>query len=259
MIDVNPNWWQELFDELYLLTDARSVCDQELTRREVDFLEAHLGLRRSDRILDLCSGQGRHSLELARRGYRSLTALDYSDPLTREGRNRANQEALPVLFVRADARSSGFCDSLFDFVLLMANSFGYFPDDRDNLRILREARRVCRPGGTLLLDLLDPDHVVTRFRPFSCHRASEEIAVVREREKSDSLIKVRESVFSRNQGLLRVGTYCARLYTETDLAAILKQCGFACISMEKGFSSHDGNRDYGFLTSRVIITAQREG
>ena len=34
----DENWWRHIFDDLYLLTDARSVCDEELTRLEVDFL-----------------------------------------------------------------------------------------------------------------------------------------------------------------------------------------------------------------------------
>lgn len=35
----NPDWWKTIFDEIYLITDARTVCDDELTCREVDFLE----------------------------------------------------------------------------------------------------------------------------------------------------------------------------------------------------------------------------
>ena len=58
--DVSPNWWKSLFDELYLLTDARTIADDELTRREVDVLCELLPLKYDDRILDLCGGQGRH-------------------------------------------------------------------------------------------------------------------------------------------------------------------------------------------------------
>jgi hypothetical protein len=36
--DVNPEWWKELFDEVYLITDARSVCDADVTRREIDLI-----------------------------------------------------------------------------------------------------------------------------------------------------------------------------------------------------------------------------
>ena len=39
MVDVDPDWWKTLFDETYLITAARTVCDEKLTRREVDFLQ----------------------------------------------------------------------------------------------------------------------------------------------------------------------------------------------------------------------------
>ena len=257
MIPVDPNWWKNLFDDIYLITDARSVCDQELTRREVDFLESHLELEKGQRILDLCGGQGRHSLELAKRGYRFITVLDYSDYLVRFGRKRAGREGLQVRFIRSDARKTGFADCCFDHVLVMANSFGYFPDDRDNLQVLGEAYRVCRPGGTILLDMLDRNHVIRRFRSFSCHRASEEIAVIRERERDDRHIFVKESVMSKTRGLIRDGTYCERLYREEDLINILEKSGFMHIRIKNNFSSHTHPGDYGFLNNRVIVTAQR--
>lgn len=257
MIPVEPNWWKNLFDDIYLITDARSVCNQELTQREVDFLELYLELDKEHRILDLCGGQGRHSLELARRGYRFITVLDYSDYLVSFGRKRADREGLSVRFMRSDARETGLSDGCFDFVLVMANSFGYFTDDRDNLRLLSEAHRLCRPGGKLLLDMLDRNHVIRRFRSFSCHRASDEVAVIRERERDEKHIFVRESVMSRARGMIREGTYCARLYREQDLVGILEKSGFTCIKLKNNFSSHTHPGDYGFLNSRVIVTAQR--
>jgi len=32
-ITVKPDWWKAIFDEVYLLTDARSVCNDEITQR----------------------------------------------------------------------------------------------------------------------------------------------------------------------------------------------------------------------------------
>ncbi len=256
-IPVDPLWWQTLFDEVYLITDARSVCNEELTRREVDFLEAHLPIGRADRILDLCGGHGRHSLELARRGYRAATVLDYSDYLVQLGRARACEQELPVSFVQADARRTGLAGERFDFVIVLANSFGYFPDDRDNLRILCEARRLCRAGGTLLLDLIDSNYVKKQFRPLSFHNANEDITVKRERELAGNLIRVRETVVSGARGLLREGTYCERLYREDELAGLLERAGFGRIAFKRDFSSHENPGDYGFMTQRVIVTAVR--
>ena len=75
---VDPEWWKTLFDEIYLLTDARSVCDDELTRREIDVISELIPIRPGHLVLDLCGGHGRHSLALCERGYKNCTVLDYS-------------------------------------------------------------------------------------------------------------------------------------------------------------------------------------
>src|SRR5579863_5379852 len=59
-------WWRTLFNSLYLETDGDVVENDQNTRQEVDLLIAAAGVERRDRILDLCCGQGRHSLDLAR-------------------------------------------------------------------------------------------------------------------------------------------------------------------------------------------------
>ena len=66
---VRPDWWRLIFNATYLKTDADVVDDHRITRREVDLFSEILGLSQKDRILDLCCGQGRHLVELARRGW----------------------------------------------------------------------------------------------------------------------------------------------------------------------------------------------
>jgi D-alanine-D-alanine ligase len=136
MITVDPDWWKTLFDEIYLITDARSICDDELTCREVDFLEHLLGLDKSAAILDLCGGQGRHSLELSRRGFTDVTVLDYSPVLVEMGKEAAAAEDLNVIFIRADARDTRLRRESIDVIMVMASSFGYFVDDAENMKIL---------------------------------------------------------------------------------------------------------------------------
>src|SRR6516165_4677170 len=63
------DWWRTLFNSLYLETDGDVIENDRNTADEVDLLIRSIGLERNDRILDLCCGQGRHSLELARRGF----------------------------------------------------------------------------------------------------------------------------------------------------------------------------------------------
>src|SRR5262245_55921862 len=66
------DWWRSLFNSVYLKTDGDVVENYNNTVQEVDLLIRAAGLEKSDRILDLCCGQGRHSLELARQGFANV-------------------------------------------------------------------------------------------------------------------------------------------------------------------------------------------
>src|SRR5688572_4954646 len=68
-----PEWWRTLFNAVYLRTDGDVVENRSNTVREVDMLVQAAGLELNDRVIDLCCGQGRHCLELARRGFKSVT------------------------------------------------------------------------------------------------------------------------------------------------------------------------------------------
>ena len=55
--------------------DIQNMSWVEDTKNEVDFLIDQLKLQGNEKILDLACGYGRHSLELARRGY-DVTGID---------------------------------------------------------------------------------------------------------------------------------------------------------------------------------------
>ncbi len=66
---MNPKWYESFFHGI-VLDMWRAAASPEQTRLEADFLERALGLRPGARVLDVPCGFGRHSLELASRGYR---------------------------------------------------------------------------------------------------------------------------------------------------------------------------------------------
>jgi D-alanine-D-alanine ligase len=256
MVDVNPDWWKTLFDKVYIITDARSVCDDELTCREVDFIEKTLKLEKSSPILDLCGGHGRHSLELSRRGFTDVTVLDYSHYLVNLGREKARREGLRTVFIEGDARDTGLPDRCYGFIIVMASSFGYFIEQEEDEKILGEAFRLLVPGGSLLLDLPNRDYVLEHLSPESWHEADEDIVVCRQRTVEDDTVFSREVVISKNKGLLRDAGYCTRLYSPERISECLKSAGFSFVTIQKDFASHTHNTDYGCMTNRMIVVAQ---
>lgn len=256
-IQVDNNWWQDIFDEVYLLTDARSVCDENLTRQEVNCLEKILKFKKSDPILDLCGGQGRHSLELSRRGFEKITVLDYSSFLVDLGNNNARKEGLNIHFIQGDARNTGLDEQSFQFIIIMASSFGYFIDEGENEKILQESFRLLQPGGTLLLDIANRDYILNNFKAFSSHKVNEDIMVQRERELGNDIVFARESVFSEKNGPIRTKTYCTRLYSPKKIKDLLTLAGLQSINFLTDFMNRKTDGDFGCLTNRMIVTARK--
>ena len=256
-IKINKNWWKDIFDDVYLLTDARSVCNVDLTIQEVDFLEKTLNLDKSSPILDLCGGQGRHALELSRRGFSQVTTLDYSEYLIHLGKQRAHQENLNTFFIRGDARCIGLSNQIFRVIIIMGSSFGYFVQDEENLKILSEAFRLLIPPGQLILDIPNPDYVMRNFKPFTCHKVRDDIEVSRTRKLGHDIIYCREKVFSLSTGIIREKTYCTQLYSPEKISSLLRHAGFSNITCKGDFMGRESEGDYGTMTNRMIVTADK--
>ena len=147
----------EAFGEDYLyfyetwLTDE---VDERQTELVWDVLELELGAE----VLDVACGHGRIANRLAGRGA-VVTGLD-ADLFFLA---RAREAGSGAEYVEGDMRELPFGDASFDATLLWFTSFGYF-DDEGNRAVLRELRRVLRPGGRAVIDLQNLPLVLARFQ-----------------------------------------------------------------------------------------------
>ena len=256
-IKVDSDWWKTMFDELYLLTDARSVCDDEVTRREVDLICQLLPLRAEHRILDLCGGHGRHSLELYARGFTGCTLLDYSQYLIDCARADTVKCNYDIDFVQGDARNTGLSPESFDHVLIMGNSLCYIPEPAADRKIMAEAKRVLRSRGWLLIDVADAAAVKNFFNPNAWHEIGTDIVVCRQREIEGDRVYAREMVLSKQKGLIRDSAYSIRLYDAQTINALLEVTGFERVTVHTEFSSHRCKGDYGFMNHRMLAACQK--
>ena len=254
---VSSEWWRDLFDETYLLTDG-DVLTPSITRHEVDLYVERGGLTPEDRILDLCCGQGRHTLELARRAFNRVRGIDQSDVLLDAAREAAHQQNRNVSFDQGDARALPYEDNAFDVVLLLGNSFGYFDAARDDQVVLQEVRRVLVPGGRVLLDLTDGDYTRKEFHPRSWEWTSDQHLVCRERELADggTRLVAREIVIDGEQGVQADQFYAERLYGRREISALLRHAGFEALEFSRLEGRSERNQDLGMMAHRFVATAQ---
>jgi D-alanine-D-alanine ligase len=253
------DWWRTLFNSLYLETDGDVIENDRNTAQEVDLLIGSAGLERNERILDLCCGQGRHSLELAARGFVRVTGLDRSRYLIRLARKRARQRSLPVSFHEGDARRFRLGDAEFRCVCVLGNSFGYFERPEDDLAVLEAVKRSLGSGGILVMDLMDGDWMRGHFEPRSWEWVDQNHFVCRERDLAgdgDRLIS-REVVVHAERGVIADQFYAERLYSQQRLDALLSGAGFTNVCFHQLLAPDSPrNQDLGMVAHRLFLTCR---
>jgi D-alanine-D-alanine ligase len=255
---VRPDWWSHIFNYLYLRTDADIINDLDITSHEIDLFLEILNLSPDDKILDLCCGQGRHSLELARRNFKNIEGLDRSHYLIQKAKATARKEDLNIRFREGDARKIPSPTDSFDVVMILGNSFGYFDTIQDDLRVLKEVFRVLKPWGKILIEVTDGDYLRNNFQTRSWEWMDKKHFVCRERSLSldkQRLIS-REVITHTEKGVIADQFYAERLYSKENLTRILETAGFSNIAFQGQISPDSKrNQDLGMMEKCLIVTA----
>lgn len=254
---VHPEWWRNIFNSLYLKTDSDVVDDYDITKEEVNTFSSFLDLHHDYKILDLCCGQGRHTLEWSRKGF-NIEGLDRSHYLIQKAKIQAQKEGLSTKFKEGDARKIPYSNDYFDVVVILGNSFGYFETVQDDLRVLKEVRRVLKPWGKLLVDVADGDYLKKNFQSRSWEWIDKNFFVCRERSLSfdNQRMISRELISHIEKGVLADQFYAERLYSQISLVELLEKAGFHDVIPQKKISSNSKRaQDLGMMERRVIVTS----
>jgi D-alanine-D-alanine ligase len=224
----------------------------------VDFIVSAAAINPHSQILDLCCGQGRHCIELARRGFKAVTGVDRSRYLVRLAKKRAQTEGLQVVFKEGDARNPRLPEGSFDCVAIMGNSFGYFSNKQDDERVLATVGKLLRPSGQIVLDITDGAYMADHFERRSWEWIDEHHFVCRERSLSadrERLIS-REVIVHDEMGVIADQFYAERLYTREAIAKLLESCGFRNVRHHGNAEAlSDRDQDLGMMARRLLLTA----
>ena len=253
---VRADWWRHIFNANYLRTDGDVVNDINITSSEVEIFLDYLDLDSDDLVLDLCCGQGRHSIEIASRGYDNVYGLDRSHYLITRARTNARKAGLNIKFKEGDARKLPYRNDYFDAVTILGNSFGYFESKQDDVLVLKEVLRVLKPEGKLLIDITDGEYMRSSFVPRSWEWIDKNYFVCRERSLSSDRERLisREVITHVKKGVVADQFYAERLYNQEEITRLLTVSGFGQIEIKHKIET-DSQRaqDLGMMAQRIVI------
>ncbi len=145
-------WYEELFEN-----NADGYENEPFvkgTTGEVDFIEKEINFNKNAAIFDIGCGTGRHSIELAKRGYR-VTGVDLSEAQLRRAAKNSAEANVSVDFIRADARYLSFKNK-FDLVIMICEgAFPLMENDDMNFAILKNASSALKKNGTFIFTTLN--------------------------------------------------------------------------------------------------------
>ena len=226
MVEPDSEWWRSWFGPGYL-----ALYDDYLAERtpvEIDRLEALLSLRPPLRILDLPCGQGRHAIELARRGY-DVTGVDLSPFLLKVAEERGRVAGVRVRWLSGDMREP-IAGERFDVVLNLFTSLGYFADEADDRKVVDAAAAMLVPGGRFLLEVINGERLMASFQEREWFTVGQAAVVERRSlDRSARRMVVERTVTTADE--TEINLHAIRLYSRHDVDAILRVAGFGRVDL----------------------------
>ncbi len=129
-------WYQTFFENYSRQYDNESFTQG--TIGECNYIEQEINHNKSLKIIDIGCGTGRHSIELAKRGY-DITGVDLSESMLTRARHKAKEAKVKVDFRLADARKLPFEDEFDLAIMLCEGGFSLMETDEMNYDILSNA------------------------------------------------------------------------------------------------------------------------
>lgn len=220
------------------------------TPEQVDHFTALLNMEPPASVLDLGCGPGRHSLELARRGFK-VTGVDRTKVYLAKARQQAEKEGLNIEFVQKDMRR--FCRSQnFDICINLFTSFGYFKDIGDDKRVLGNVYRSLRNKGRFLMELMGKEVLARIFRERDWYTL-EDMMVLEERKVCKNWSWIENRWIMIKKGKVQEFRISHRLYSAEELSSLLRQAGFKKVDVYSDFTGapYDNN------AKRLILAAYK--
>ena len=244
-------WWQNFFAEPWSKIQGGGYAE-ERTAAECDLIQRALQLRDGARVLDIPCGIGRHTIELARRGFR-MAGVDFNPEYVASARAAAAQAKIEAEFVVCDMRTFASAGA-FDAVSCYFGSFGYFDDD-GNQTFLRAAATNLRGGGRLLIE----GHIAETLLPIYRERdwswagpPNQRVRVLEERSWNIETGRIEGTWTIVGEAETLSSSSSIRIYAYRELRELLLRAGFVAVDLLDGASGES----FRIGSPRALVVAQ---
>jgi ubiquinone/menaquinone biosynthesis C-methylase UbiE len=238
--------WETFFDGHAPIYETNEFTKN--TVEEVDFLVEELDLSAGDSILDVGCGTGRHSIELAKRGY-AATGLDLSSEMLAKAATAARTADVRVDWIRSNATEFVFTRRFDAAICLCEGAFGLLGQGDDPidqpLSILRNVSRCLKPQAKAVFTVLN---AATMLRKYQNRDVSE--------GRFDLLTLVASSEFPPQEGLPAVAVR-ERAFTPTELVMLFHLTGMPVLNIWGGTAGNWGRRPLDLDEIEIMTVAQK--
>ncbi len=251
-------WYEKLFEN-YAEKYDKEVFTKG-TKGECDFIEKEVGFNKKLNIIDVGCGTGRHSIELAQRGYK-VCGIDLSESMLKKAKEKAGQKQVDISFLQCDARNLPFKREFDVAIMLCEGAFPLMETDEENYAILKSVSESMKQRAkfifTTLSGLFPLFHSINDF-----HAQDAEKGGATYESTGFDLMTFRDYNMTRledDSGVVRELKCNERYYVPSEITWLLKTLGFTSIEIFGArlgaFSREDElkTEDY-----EMLVVAERE-
>jgi SAM-dependent methyltransferase len=214
-------------------------------KKTVDWILSHATKEKLN-ILDLGCGPGLYAKMLAQKGHK-VTGVDFSENSISYARQAASESKLDITYIHEDYTKLDLPPGQFDLALLVFTDFGpLLPEARQQL--LTIIKKVLKPGGLFVFDVLNDQDIESKLSPKNWEIGKRGfwsnkpyLALSQSFFYNEEKVILYQHIVFDEEENIKLYRFWHHFYSNSDLAAILKEFDFKNISFHRGvIPSGDG-------------------